>query len=278
MTIDDYLKDAIARLKKAGIENPRLDAEILVSEAIGIDRYKLVAFNEKLIPDEKIKIADDFIKRRLQFEPVAYILNKKEFYSLLYYINNDVLIPRPETELLVDLVLYYARMDGSVLDIGTGSGAIAIAVKYNRRDLDVYGIDVSVEAINIAHMNMESICGEDSITFIHSDLYDKCGDRKYDVIVSNPPYIGEEMEGALQKELSFEPRMALFSNDSGKEILKRIIIQSKDYLEETGVLILEIGDTMRDFILDFGREQNYTVSILNDYSGLPRVAVLKNNG
>lgn len=275
MRVSEMLAAVTRQLKDAGIPGPALDAELLVASAIGTDRYRLrVDDDRELDRAESVKISR-LARRRLRFEPVAYILGSKEFYSLDFTVNRDVLIPRPETELLVDMVIYYARQNAAIVDIGTGSGVIAVSVKHSRADLEVHATDISAKALSVARKNAVHILGKNRVTFHRGDLFEPLAGMRFQVIAVNPPYIDKETSASLQKDLSFEPEEALFSGSGGRETIERVIAQSGTYLSDDGVLIMEIGDEMNDFAKKTGTGAGYTVSVLNDYSGLPRVAVMK---
>lgn len=275
LTVSELIKEVISQLKQTGIEKPVIDAEVIISHVLNIERFMLIIEHDRKLTADEIKKITVLVKRRLNFEPLAYIICKKEFYSLDFFVNSNVLIPRQETELLVDLVLYYAMQNATVLDLGTGSGAIAISVKYNRTDLAVIASDISSKALEVAKKNSENLLGGNSIEFFSGNLFESFSQMRFDIIAANPPYINRNLSDSLQKELSFEPEIALFSEECGKKITARIIREAKHYIEEGGILIIEIGDGMRDFVMDTGEINGYTVTILSDYSGLPRVAILK---
>ena len=275
MLVSEYMRAVAAELKNAGIGTYLLDSEILVSHALNTDRFRLLANCEKSLAPEEMKEIDRLVKRRLRFEPVAYITQRKEFYSLEFFVNRSVLIPRPETELLVDLVIYYAPQNGSVIDLGTGSGAIAVAVKHNRADCVVYGTDISRKALRVASANARAILGCKAVVFKEGDLFNAVSEESFDIIVSNPPYVDREKAEFLQKDLLHEPEVALFAGDHGRETIRKIVYESKDHLHPRGIVLVEIGEEMKDFIADLGNREGFSVSVLNDHAGLPRVAVLK---
>lgn len=275
MKIGDYIKSITHALREAGIDSPALDAEVIAAHFLDMDRHQLVTWSDRVLSDSEKSAIDKAIKRRLKFEPVAYITGVKEFYSLEFTVNKDVLIPRPETELLVDMAIYWAGLNSSVLDLCTGSGAIAVALKHSRGDLDVCASDISAKALKVAEKNAEKILGKRRISFFEGDLFTPFKDEKFDLIVSNPPYVSGVLKGELQRELDFEPHDALYADDDGRAVIRKIIDEAPLYLDEKGVLLLEIGSNHRDFIEDAGRKRGFTVSVLNDYAGLPRVATLK---
>jgi len=277
LRLDNYIKDITVRLADAGIESARLDCEVLVAHALDLEKYKLITDSCRNLASDEIKKIEKMVKRRLNFEPVAYITGTKEFYSLDFIVNKHVLIPRPETELLVDMAIYWAGMNFSVLDLCTGSGAAAAALKHSRRDLEVYASDISPEALKIARKNSLIINGKGGIKFYRGDLFEPFKGKSFDLIISNPPYVSPDDADSLKKDLFFEPGMALFAADNGLAVIKRIISESHDYLNKNGVILLEIGSRQGDYVSELGEKKGYTVSILNDYSGLPRVATLKKN-
>lgn len=277
MKLGEYLGSAVSRLEGAGINTARLDAEVIIAHALRVERYKLITDVNRELTEEETAPIDRFIKRRMKFEPVAYITGVKEFYSVEFAVTRDVLIPRPETELLVDMALYWAPMGSCVLDLCTGSGAVAVALKKARPDLAVTASDISGLALDVAMENARGILGENRIEFLHGDLFAPVKGRTFDLVVSNPPYVDIELEGTLQKELDYEPPQALYCGDCGREIIGHIIESAGEHLAEDGVLLLEIGSDQRAFVEETGGSRGYKVSILNDYAGFARVATLKRN-
>ncbi|MCL1865443.1 MAG: peptide chain release factor N(5)-glutamine methyltransferase [Spirochaetes bacterium] len=275
MLLGDIVKDTTLLFKEKGIETPSLDAEVLISSVLDIDRYKLVSHRDRALDSKEISKIKKYTARRLKFEPVAYIVGVKEFYSLEFIVNRDVLIPRPETELLVDMAVYWGETGGMVLDLCTGSGAVAVALKHNRQDLDVYASDISGKALKTARKNSNNILGPKKIKFFEGDLFAPFKGLRFNMIVSNPPYIDINLKDKMQRDLSFEPESALFAENHGKKIIEDIIKNSINYIKDNGVLLLEIGSDQQEFVRSKGKKHGFTVSVLNDYAGLPRVAVLK---
>ncbi|MGB4268328.1 MAG: peptide chain release factor N(5)-glutamine methyltransferase [Spirochaetota bacterium] len=265
-----------SRLLESISATPVLDAEILMAHALSIDRHKLVLYHNTLIDKKTLTRFKRLLSRRLKSEPIAYITGCKEFYSLPFKVNRHVLIPRPETELLVDCAIYHARPYATILDIGTGSGAIAIAIKYNRPDCSVWATDISKDALKVAKYNAITILGKHKINFLQSNLFDSIPKMTFDVIVSNPPYINPDIYTQLQKDVHYEPKEALLAPDNGFGIIKSLIEKANHYLSDNGILIIEIGDDLSSKIQNFAPFFNFSISILKDYSGLPRIAILKN--
>jgi release factor glutamine methyltransferase len=262
-------------MKETGIPSAVLDTELLVAHVLGTDRHLLRVDDDRALTVAEERRILGLARRRLTFEPVAYILGSKEFYSLDFLVNRNVLIPRPETELLVDMAVYYARLNASVADIGTGSGAIAVALKRERPDLDVHATDISAKALAVARKNADRLLGKKKIRFHQGSLFEPLAGMRFQVIAVNPPYVDRKAAGSLQKDLSFEPEVALFAARGGRVMVGRVIKKAGRFLTGDGVLIIEIGDDMKDFVKETGAASGFSVSVLNDYSGLPRVAVMK---
>ncbi|RPI95670.1 MAG: peptide chain release factor N(5)-glutamine methyltransferase [Spirochaetales bacterium] len=275
MNIAEALKEMTDRLGAASVESSALDAEVLLAHSLGVERYRLLVDRTAPVDPVKLSSCRRLVARRCAGEPVAYITGRKEFYSLEFLVTPDVLIPRPETELLVDMALYYAAPGAGLLDLGTGSGAIAVAVRKNREDIKVSASDISAAALRIARRNCRRIMGDMPIVFRIGDLFSPFEGKRFDVIASNPPYVDPALKPTLQREIRFEPEHALFADDHGRAVLRRIVISAEAYLRPGGIVLLEIGHDMRDFILEAGARAGYVVSVLNDLAGCPRVALLK---
>jgi len=275
MTIEDAVHRLGTRLAREDCGTPRLDAEVIVAFVLGVERFRLITeAKRELSVDEtdRIEKAGD---RRVTGEPVAYITGRKEFYSLDFMVDRRVLVPRPETELLVDLVLYHAPGNADILDLCTGSGAVAVAVKHNRKDCRVSATDLSLGALDVARRNADELLGPGEVGFFHGDLYDAVAGMTFDVIVANPPYIDPEEKPVLPRELGFEPEDALYCGDRGRAVIYRIIDGGREYLRSGGVMIIEMGATMENDVITRARERGFGVTVARDYSGLPRAALLK---
>lgn len=275
MNLGQIFRETVKKLENAGIPSPKLDAEVLICHVLEIESYKIVTEPDTEIAAGEIESINEVVSRRLNFEPVAYITGHREFYSLDFTVNRNVLIPRPETELLVDMGIYWGGYNESLLDLCTGSGAVAISIKKNRKDLQVSASDISHGALEVAMENASDILGESMIGFHHGSLFDPFEGMKFNVIVSNPPYIDPNESGNLQRDLGFEPEEALYCEDRGRSVIKDIISQSPDYLLDGGTLILEIGHDQKDYVVEQGELNGFEVSVLNDYAGLPRIATFK---
>ncbi len=275
MNIAQALHDLTARFREAGITSSRLDAEVLVSYIMDLERHRLITDADTELSSGERSELEAMALRRIGGEPVAYLVGEKEFYSLPFRVSRAVLIPRPETELLVDMAIYQAPRGGRVLDLCTGSGAIAVALKHARRDCEVYASDISPDALAVAEENARRLLGEGAIRFLQGDLFAPFPDMRFDLIVSNPPYIDPDMKGELQREIGFEPETALFAGDHGRAVVRKIIDEGGHYLAGGGQLMIEIGSTMSEFVAGHGASVGFAVSIIRDYAGLPRVARLE---
>ena len=240
MTRQQAVDFAAAKLVRVS-DNPRLDAQLLVCHACGIEQAELFAHPETLLSDREESFFKSCCSSRRQGMPLAQISGKKEFWSLEFTVNKHVLIPRPETELLVETALQcIAEQEGAkILDLGTGCGAIAIAIARERSDCTVVAADVSIQALEVARMNAKHH-GTD-ILFVRSDWYGNVGHRRFDMIVSNPPYIAEGDPDLDPHVAQFEPAQALISGESGLEALEQIIGQAHPYLTPQGHNVLEHG-------------------------------------
>lgn len=274
LTVIDALNTA-AKLLEEISQTPRLDAEILMSDALHIQRHRLPLHHHHVIKNKDYAAFKKMVSRRLTYEPIAYIIQSKEFYSLPFNVNKHVLIPRPETELLVDCAIYYAKQYASVIDIGTGSGAIAIAIKHNRPDCRVYAADISLEALRVAKMNARTIVGKSKITFLHSNLFDAVPVMPFDLIASNPPYINPDIYPSLQKDIHYEPKEALTAPDEGFAIIRSLLDSAVHRLAMHGIMIIEIDESLADRIRHYTKSFPFTISILKDYAGLQRIAIIK---
>ncbi len=243
MDYENILNQASLHLKNFNIKNPRLDSELLLSKALNISREDLLLNLKKKISFNKHKKFNILLKKRERRMPVAYILGYKDFWKSKFVINNSVLIPRPDTELIVEesLKCLPKKKSKIILDIGTGSGCIIISILKERPKLTAVGLDISKNAIKIAKINAKLQHLDNRIEFINSDV-DKHRGRKYDLIISNPPYIKKIKISRLEEDVrNFEPKLALDGGFSGYLSVEKVIKKSVDLLKKNGKLVLEIG-------------------------------------
>jgi release factor glutamine methyltransferase len=277
MLVRDILNEAARNFAIAGIPSARLDAEILLSFCLGCERLDF--FKNPAVPvDEKALISfQKLAARRLAWEPVAYITGCKEFWCFVLEVNNSVLIPRPDTEVLVEEALDVCKQMVSaeikILDIGTGSGAIALALAYEIPLARLTATDISAAALAIAGKNAHNLDLDSQIEFLQGNLFEPVDDF-FDIIVSNPPYIADEEYNKLPVGVKdYEPREALLAGAQGMDFYRKIVAQALGHLKDNGWLVLEIGATQGEQISRiFEASGQYgDISIRNDYAGLPRV-------
>lgn len=278
------LRRAVCRLNAAGIDNSRRDAEVLLQHALGVGREALVGGAHGTIDSRKAELYNRLLQRRLNREPVAYIVGEREFWSLDLQVTGDVLIPRPETELLVEIALELARRRGPgaplrVLDVGTGSGAIAIALASELVRAEILATDISERALQVARANAECHHLGDRIRFACGDLFGAlAADACFDLIVSNPPYIRAGDIAALEPEVSrYEPRLALDGGADGLDFYRRMAAQARRYLDRDGVLLLEIGAGTGATVKQiFQRAGGWSaIAVTDDYAGHERVVTAR---
>lgn len=284
MEINELIKIGMDRIKGRLYSNPVLEATLLLSKLMKVDKVYIYTYGKEQVPEEIVEEYIKAIEKRSKGYPIQYIIKEKEFMGLDFYIEEGVLIPRPDTEVIVEYILAYIDKNHpneniKVLDIGIGSGAIGLSVAYYRKNTYVYGVDISPKALKVAEINRDRFKLV-NVKLLESDLFEKIDkDEKFHIIASNPPYIPTETIDRLQEEVkNYEPRIALDGGREGMDFYRRIVPESKEYLNEKGLLILEIGydqgKQVRDLMLKEGFKD---VKILKDLQGLDR-AVLGING
>ena len=252
MIINSLIKQGSKILKKQNIDSHQIDAELLLSKAIRKDRVFLLTNDENKVSPKDTSDYLNFILRRKQHEPLSYITKRKEFWSLVFNVNHNVLIPRPETEIIVEQVVRRFKGKGSlnILDIGTGSGCILLSILKELTKSYGIGIDKSFRALNIARKNSKKLNLMNRTKFIHCDV-DNFNFGNYDVIVSNPPYICSHRTRCLSKDIKkFEPKLALDGGSNGLEIINKVVNKAKKLLKAGGHLYIEIGDKQSHEVTD----------------------------
>lgn len=274
MDFQHWLQQAISTL--AGGESPRRDAEILLEHVTGKARTWILAFGETQLTADQQAQLDALLARRKTGEPVAHLVGEREFWSLPLYVSAATLIPRPDTECLVEQAL--ARLPATparILDLGTGTGAIALALASERPDCQVTAVDLMPDAVALAQRNLERLALE-NVTVQQSSWFTALADQQFEMIVSNPPYIDECDPHLGEGDVRFEPRSALVAADHGLADLSHIIIQSRQHLVSNGWLLLEHGwtqgEAVRNLFLQAGFAQ---VETCRDYGGNERLTVGK---
>ena len=254
-------------LKEKKIPSYILDSEMLLSKALNKTRENILVNLDKKVNERNVEIFKKYLQRRSNNEPMAYIMEEKEFWSMKFNVNRKTLIPRPETELLVDKLLrMYNKKKISILDIGTGSGCIIISLLCSLNKSNGTGIDVSNSAILVAKKNATKFKLFDRIKFLNKSLENVFG-KKFDLIVSNPPYIERKDMKNLSEDIKrYEPRMALDGGNDGLDLIKKVIYKSKDILKIKGTLALEIGNEQIKKVSKILIDNNFRIiEVIKDY-------------
>jgi release factor glutamine methyltransferase len=273
MQIVDAVKHAQQELVES--DSARLDAEILLCSVLKCERTYLYTHPERALSKVEINSFNELIVLRTAGHPIAHLIQKKEFWSLELKVTNDTLIPRPETEVLVEAALNCIPKESScsVLELGTGTGAISIAIASDRRLANITATDIKEYALQIAQLNAESH-QLNNIAFEKADWFDLKNINTYDLIVSNPPYISIDDPHLRQGDVRFEPESALVSGIEGLDDIYIIIAGAKKYLNTNGWLLLEHGYQQGKAIRQLLKENNFSsISTLKDYSNLDRVSI-----
>ena len=270
MQIREALQQAKQILKAAAIDTASLDANLLLSHVTSLSKVMLIAHDEDELSKEQEDKFFSLINKRKSGYPIAYILGYKEFFGLRLKVTEDTLIPRPDTETLVEKALAF-NPQGKVLDLGTGTGAIILALKSElKASIDAYAVDLSKKALEVASFNSQKL--NLPVTFIQSNWFSMLGDLKFSMIVSNPPYIQKDDIHLTQTSLPFEPIQALTSDDDGLLDIKLICKEAKKHLENGAPLLIEHGFNQGENVRDIFTEQGYkNVATIKDLGGNDRV-------
>ena len=276
MNIENILNEGINILQKNKIPSPELDSEILLSNSIKKDKRHIILNPKELLNSEQSKIFINLIERRKKGEPVAYLINKKEFWKDEFFVNKDVLIPRPDTELIIEQVLKIYSKDRrlQVLDIGTGSGCILLSILKERPNFYGTGIDISKKSINVSKFNTKQLNLANRVKFFHSSV-DNFRIGKYDIIVSNPPYIKLLRLKYLERNVvNFEPKLALNGGLDGFSKIKKVINKASVLIKRNGKFVLEIGFNQKDKVKEILKKEGFYVNkTLKDYGNNDRCII-----
>jgi release factor glutamine methyltransferase len=270
LTVKKLLQDAERQLRS--FETARLDAEILFCHSTGLDRSAMYSHPEKIISNDLVLTFKALIDRRLAGQPIAYITVKKEFWSIELHVDQNTLIPRPETESLIDAALDHIPSNQllHIADLGTGCGCIAIAIATERPACHITATDISVDALWVAQTNAQKL-GINNISFIKSDWYSAIQDS-FDLIISNPPYIRDGDKHLNQGDVLHEPRIALSGGYDGFQSINQIVSASPDYIKQNGWLLIEHGYDQGEFSrLLFDEYQFTDIETRYDYDGHERL-------
>ena len=282
-TIQKLLNWVTEYLKTKGIDSPRLSAEWLLCYVLGVKRIELYTQFNKVVGPEQLSRLHELVKRAGAHEPIAYIIGKKEFYSLEFEITKDCLIPRPETELLVERAIEFLRTRNGeqfICDLCTGSGCVAVAIARNFANCRIVATDISDAALAVAEKNVAKHGLMNRIKLLQGNLFEPdiagLGPAKFDLIVSNPPYVSEhEYENLAPNIKDYEPKSALTAGKEGLDIIKRIIADTNQHLKPVGILMLEIGNEQGNAVRNLLETAGYfdAVKIEKDYSNLDRLVI-----
>lgn len=264
-------------LKNSGIDSFLIDSQVLLMNATGFNKIQLFTHDDYVLSESEYSVYIDYIKRRALLEPVQYIIGKCEFMSLDFIVNNSTLIPRADTEILVEKAIELINANGytEIIDIGTGSGAIAVSMAKYCRNTFVTAVDISKEAINTARKNAENNGVLERIKFVESNLFDSVELKKYDMILSNPPYIKtSEISTLMPQVKNYEPVSALDGGSDGLDFYFKIVSQCSDYLKNGGALIFEIGFEQGNDVKTILENNGFiNTAVLKDLAGLDRVVL-----
>ncbi len=275
--IQNALKQDATRLTEAlllDFSTARIEVQALLRQVLNVSRTYLLANPERCLNDSEQTRYEALLQRRLRGEPIAYLLGEREFFGLMFKVTPATLIPRPETELLVELVLQRISSQQScrVLDLGTGSGAIALSIAHARPDIEVMAVDASTEALAVASENAQQL-GVRNTAFVQSDWYNALGAQRFDLIVSNPPYVAAGDPHLQQGDLYFEPPSALASGDDGLDDIRRIVDKASVYLQPDGWLLLEHGYNQAAQVRELMQQAGFSAMFSAcDLAGIERVS------
>lgn len=262
---------ATVKAVQAALPLDALENRILLCHALGLNRVGLITQSERTITAQEAQAIDDLVARRQHGEPIAYIVGKREFFGLDFAVNDAVLIPRPDTELIVELAIERLPQEGRALDMGTGSGAIAVALAHTRADAHVTALDVSAAALDVAGANARRHGA--AVRFIQSDWFAALGEERFDLIVSNPPYIAAGDAHLAQGDLRFEPVGALTDHADGLSALHILIDNAAPYLQPGAWLLLEHGYDQAAAVRARLAARGYSdVQSWRDLAGIERVS------
>ena len=276
------LNRAVEQFRSAGVDRPRTNAELLLESVLDAKKIDLYLDRDRILTPEQIERFNRFIQKRIAGMPLQYILGSTEFFGLEFEVNESVLIPRPETETLVETVIEHLKdkTHPKIIDLGTGSGAIAVTLAKNLKDCLVYATDISPDAVEVAKGNAKAHEVDNKIGFLTGDLFEPLRRKKLektiDCVVSNPPYVSQEEFNNLPNEVKcYEPIVALKTDEEGTSFHKEIIEGSLDFLKGGGILVLEVGLDQANKVADLiGNHKDFrSVEIKKDLGGIERMVI-----
>jgi release factor glutamine methyltransferase len=275
--INEKLNEAARILQSSDIVEARREAKLLLAFALGKDQTFLIAHDDYILSEIEEKRFDEFIRRRTHREPLQHITNNQEFFGLDFYVDKNVLIPRPETEMIVENALEILRENERFCEVGVGSGCISVSILHELKNVSAVGLDLSEDALKVAERNAKTHNVLERFTLKQSDIFSSLSNEKFDLICSNPPYISVDEIPHLQAEVQhFEPLNALTDGDNGFTIIETIIKNSPQFLKPSGVLLIEIGFGQAEKISEFVSNDIWQkFEILADLQGIPRMIRLQ---
>ena len=262
MNIQSAVTEGINILKNKSILSAKLDSEILMAKALGKKREYIILNNDKIIKEQNLKYFKKLVQERATRKPIAYLLNKKSFWNSEFYVNKNTLIPRPDTEIILEQILKFTKNKNylNILDIGVGSGCILLSVLKERKNFYGTGIDISRKSLDICKMNAKKLLLNRRVKFFKSDV-DKFAIGKYDLIVSNPPYISKCDLKYLERDvIKFEPKLALDGGLDGLSVIRKVIKKSSELLKKNGKFILEIGFDQKNKVIKLLNNKGFYIN------------------
>ena len=282
MNISETLQKAAEILKQNGIVEPRREANSLLAFALGKDKTFLIAHSEYELSENEKAAFSKFLTRRAAHEPLQYIRGQQEFFGLDFVVTSDVLIPRPETELIVEAAIEILKTKANphFCEIGTGSGCISISILHEVENATATGADISENALKITKLNAEKNEVIGRLKLLKSDVFENVENEKFDLIVSNPPYVpGEDFETLQLEVRDFEPQIALTDGENGLTIIEKIISDAPEFLKPDCYLLMEIGFNQSFKVKEMFDEKIWqTVEFLPDLQGIPRMTKARLKG
>ena len=281
MTIKETLRKGMIQLKTGNVTEPNLKARLIMQYILNKPREYLLVYDKSILMLRQEVNYFKAIKKLCQGIPIQHITHRQEFMKMTFYVDENVLIPRQDTETLVEEVIKISKKIGAkkILDLCTGSGAIAVSLAKYIEKSQITAVDISKKALNVAKMNAKNNEVETKITFVESDLFNNIKKEKYDIIVSNPPYIKKEVLKSLDKEVQKEPKLALDGGYDGLDFYRKIINKAEEYLKFNGYLCFEIGYDQKEDVEDLLKnEEKYTnIQCIKDLCDNDRVIIAKLN-
>ena len=276
MNIQEAIIEGVSKLKNKHIKSAQLDSEILMAKTINKDRKYIILNNKKNLKKENLKYFHKLIKKRSFGKPIAYLTNKKYFWNYEFFVTQDTLIPRPDTELIIEQILKLTKHKNkmNILDIGIGSGCILLTILKEKNNFYGTGIDISKNCLNISKINAKNLKVDKRVKFYKSDV-DKFAQGKYDLIVSNPPYINQFNLKYLERDIfNFEPKLALDGGLDGLSEIRKVINKSSELIKKNGKFILEIGFDQKNKVVNLLKKKGFYInSTLKDIAKNDRCIV-----